>query len=130
MAKRRFPSDANKQKEKPKKAAPAVELAGSVPISVPAPKLVAVNYKGKNQFHLDHVHALLPGVNHVPEEVLEKMGEHASVMHLVKSGLLEPVDLDSEWEQDDEDNGDEDKDPPADAGDEDKDPPADDEDKE
>lgn len=92
MAKdKRFPSPANVAVDKkglplaPKAPAPAQvkEVVGK------RVDLVQVHYKGKNN-HILHTqaHALAPGLNHVPRDVMNAEMKHPAMAQLVKDGAV------------------------------------------
>ncbi len=93
MAKKRFPSDANKSKEE-LKAPKSQADAPSAPEKVVEGKkleLVKLSYKLKNHHLLNHVVALHPGENHVCKLVWEKAKSQPAIQRLLKDGHL--VDL-------------------------------------
>ena len=91
----RFPSDANRPKNAPKKVdAPEVQ-----PVVGEKQNLVSVIYKRPNHHLLDHIYAITQCVNHVPVKLWEKAKSHPAVVAMLKSGDLKLADAQSEVQE-------------------------------
>ena len=83
----RFPSDANKKKMQANRS--KVEVMPDKPaVEGKAVPLVQVHFKKKHQHHLDHVWALMPGLNHIPAEVWDEAKKHPSIVKFKADGDL------------------------------------------
>lgn len=93
MAKKRFPSDANKSKA-------AEQADGSKEVQGSKVELVKVQYKKDNHHVLSGVHALRQGDNHLPKSVWEEAKSHPSVASMIASGhIVGPADEEESEEE-------------------------------
>jgi hypothetical protein len=86
MAKKRFPSDANKPKSGEKAAAPAKAPAA---VSSSKQDLVQIQYNKENNHVLSNgVHSLAKGENHLPKAVWEASKSHPAIKQMIKDGHI------------------------------------------
>lgn len=97
----RFPSEANKSKN-PKPAAAKAE-GSPTEVKAFAQDLVKIHYSKDNNHVLSGVHALAPGLNHVPVQVWKEVRNHPSIQAMIKSGHID-VQSETKEEQPPQDN--------------------------
>ena len=77
-------------------AQPAKKVEVMPEAKAAAPKgpiqLVQVQYNKKNHHLMDHIYALVPGLNQVPKHIWEKFKEHPAAKAMIEKKEIEVAD--------------------------------------